>query len=347
MTGVQTCALPIYGVIAIDTNVIKNLIGVVGSVAVPDYNVTVTPDNFYLLTETNSEKNFFPGSTQKKDFLRSLTTALLNTLTSKKISYDKFAQLLVSSVAQKDLLIAFSDTGIQNVFTVNDLSSTLWDGRDSEKNVADDFLGIVDANVGANKANYYVSRSITQSVSLSDPTTLQTTADITYKNASEQKSAFGGDYKDYLRLIVPAGATLVSIAFDKQPVVITPAITDPSLFTGSDFIPPQGLEVTQDQEAGKSVIGFFFIVPAGKTKVVSVSYRTPSGIDPNAVAFGYNLRLFKEPGTVNDPYEASVEFPSQITLVGSDKAFTNIGGKIVYDGLLSSDKDITARFAKK
>jgi hypothetical protein len=335
------------GVIAIDTNVIKNLIGLVGSVNVPDYNVSVTPDNFYLLTETNSEKNFFPGSTQKKDFLRSLTNALMNTLFSKKISYDKFSQLFVLSVAQKDLLMAFSDTGIQNVFTVNNLSSSLWDGREKEKNTADDFLGVVDANVGANKANYYISRSIIQSTSLSDLATLQTTVEITYKNASQRTSVFGGDYKDFLRLIVPEDTSLVSIAFDKKPVAITPAVTDPGIFTSSEFIPPQGLEVTQEQEAGKSVIGFFFIVPAGTSKAVSISYRSPSGIDPNAVAFGYNLRIFKEPGTENDPYEASVAYPNQIALVESDKEFTNVGGKIIYDGYLSADKDIAAHFANK
>jgi len=336
------------GVIAIDTTFIKNLIGVVGSVDVVDYKVTVTPDNFYLLTETNAEKNFFPGSTQKKDFLRSLTNALMDKLSSeKKIPYEKLAQLFVSSVAQKDLLVSFSDPGVQNVFTVNDLSSSLWDGRHAENNVADDFLGVIDANVGANKANYYINRSITQSTSLSDLAALQTTVEITYKNTSQPTSAFGGDYKDYLRLILPANTTLVSIAFDKKPTQITPAITDPALFTAPDFTPPPGLEVEQDEEEGKSIVGFFFIVPAGSTRVVSVSYRSLSGIDPNAVAFGYNLRLFKEPGTVNDPYQVSLAFPDQITLVGSDKDFTDVGGKLIYDGYLSQDKDLTARFAKK
>ena len=336
------------GVIAIDTNFIKNLIGVVGSVDVPDYKVTVTPDNFYLLTETNAEKNFFPGSTQKKDFLRSLTNALADKLSSeRKIPYEKFAQLLVSSVAQKDVLVSFSDPGVQNVFTVNDLSSTLWDGRHSENNVADDFLGIIDANVGANKANYYLTRSITQSTSLNDLAELQTTTEITYKNASQSTSAFGGDYKDYLRLIVPGNTTLVSIAFDKKPVQITPAITDPGIFTSPDFIPPPGLEVDQEQEEGKSVMGFFFIVPAGSTRTVSISYRSPSGIDPNAVAFAYSLRIFKEPGTANDSYSTSLAYPDQVAVVEKNKEFTDVGGKLIYDGNLSQDKEITAQFAKK
>ncbi len=336
------------GVIAIDTNLIKNLIGVVGSVDVPDYKAKVTPDNFYLLTETNAEKNFFPGSTQKKDFLRSLTNALMDTLTTeKKIPYEKLAQLLVSSVAKKDLLVAFADTGVQNVFTVNDLSSTLWDGRKAEKNMANDFLGVIDANVGANKANFYLTRSISQSTSLSDLAELQTTTEITYYNASQSTSAFGGDYKNFLRLIVPANTTLVSVAFDKKPIQITPADTNSADFTAPDFSPPPGLEVNQTQESGKSVIGFYFIVPSGATRTVSITYKGPSGIDPNAVAFGYNLHLFKEPGTADDPVHVSLSYPNLITVVGSDKSFTDVGGKLVYDGYLTQDSELTAHFAKK
>jgi hypothetical protein len=336
------------GVVAIDTTFLKNLLSVVGSVNVPDYKVSVTPDNFYLLTETNAEKNFFPGSTQKKDFLRSLTNALMLKLSSqKKLPYEKFAQMILLSVQQKDLLVSFSDGGVQNIFTVNDLSSTLWDGRTAEKNTAYDFLGVVDANVGANKANYYVKRSIVQETSLEDLGELQTTVGVTYMNSSTKASAFGGAYKNYVRFLVPANATLLSVAFDKKTVQISPAVTDSAIFTSSDFTPPPGLEVEQSQEEGKSVMGFFFIVPAGTTHTVSISYRSPSGIDPNAVAFSYNAHVFKEPGAQNDPYELSVSYPSDVTVVNSDKGFTNVGGKLIYTGELSKDNTIIAHFAKK
>ncbi|SRR6266568_3036436 len=336
------------GVIAIDTSFLKNVLSVVGSVDVPDYKVKVTPDNFYLLTQTYAEKNFFPGSTQKKDFLRSLTNVLMEKLSSQKhLPYEKFAQMIVTSVAQKDLLFALSDSSVQNVFTVNDLSSSLWDGRTAQKNTAYDFFGIVDANVGANKANYYVKRTITQSTSLNDLGELQTTADVTYSNSSTTASAFGGDYKDYVRFLLPANTTLVSIAFDKKTMQTTPAVTDASLFTSSDFTPPPGLEVEQSQEEGKSVVGFFFIVPVGATHTVSITYRSPSGIDPNAVAFAYDVHLFKQPGAGNDPYELSLSYPNDVTPVSGDKAFTNVGGKVVYTSQLTDDRNITAHFAKK
>jgi Protein of unknown function (DUF4012) len=59
---------PVDGVIGVDLSFVKALIAASGSVFVPSYKETVTADNFFLLTEDHAEKNFFPGSTQKKRF---------------------------------------------------------------------------------------------------------------------------------------------------------------------------------------------------------------------------------------------------------------------------------------
>lgn len=338
----------INGVIAIDTDFLKNIISAVGPVILPDYHVTVTPDNFYLLTETYAEKNSFPGSTQKQDFLRSLTDALMNKLqTEKEIPYDKFSQMVVSSLKEKDLLLSFSDPGIQNVFTVNDLSSSLWDGRVFENNTIYDYFGVVDSNLGTNKANYYIKRSINQTSGIDDTGAMKTTAAVTYVNTATKTSTFGGDYRDYVRFVVPDNATLTAVAFNNTQVQTSPAVTDPTLFTMPDFTPPPGLEVDQEQEDKEKTIGFFFIVPVGETKTVSITYTMPGALDTSSTAFSYNLRLFKEPGTGDDPYQLSLSYPNDFTLFTSDKNFTNVGGKLIYSEPFSEDRNITATFSKK
>jgi len=338
----------VNGVIAIDTTFLKDLISVVGPVTLPDYNVTVTPDNFYLLTETNAEKNFFPGSTQKKDFLTSLMNALMEKFaTEKQIPYGKFAQMIVSSIQQKDLLMTFSDQGVQNTYTVNDLSSSLWDGRTYEKNTLYDFFGVVDANVGTNKANYYVKRSITQSTSIDDSGGQQTTAAITYDNTSTKTSPFGGDYRDYVRFLVPENAVLDSVSINNKQVQTSPAVTDPAIFTAQGFTPPPGLEVDQEQEQQESTLGFFIIVPAGVTETVSITYNTPGTLSTNAVAFIYSLRLFKEPGTGDDPYQLYISYPNDFSLLTSDKELSNVGGKLIYSAPFSTDKILSASFTRK
>ncbi|MGH9856523.1 MAG: DUF4012 domain-containing protein, partial [Acidobacteriota bacterium] len=265
------------GVIAVDTTFLKNLLSVLGSVNVPDYKETVTADNFYLLTQTHAEKDFFPGSTQKKDFLRSLTTAMMTELfETKEYSSEKLLLETERSVRSKHLLFAFADKGIQNVFTVNGLSSSLHDGRSEEKQKILDYLGVIDANVGANKANYYVKRSITHSVNMKGLDGLQETAVAMYNNTSEKDSPFGGDYKNYVRFLIPANAKVTGVSIDGVTVQTVSAITDASVYTTPGFIPPSELEVDEEQIGGKKAVGFFFIVPAGKTKTVALHYTVPT-----------------------------------------------------------------------
>ncbi|HSX09269.1 MAG TPA: DUF4012 domain-containing protein [Candidatus Saccharimonadales bacterium] len=338
----------VNGVFAIDTTFLKNLISVVGPITLPDYNVTVTSDNFYTLTETNSEKNSFPGSRQKKNFLESLTQALMNKLTTEKhLSYQVLAQMIVESLQQKDLLLAFSDQGVQNDFTVNDLSSSLWDGRSFQKNTLYDISGVVDANIGTNKVNYYVKRSLSQTTAIDDTGAMRTTISVTYSNASTKTSAFGGDYRDYVRFIYPGNANLTTISFDGKAVLTSPAVTDPAVFTLPDFTPPPGLELEQSQEQGNSTVGFFFIVPTGMTKTVSITYEVPGSLDTSVAAFGYNLWLYKQPGASNDLYQLTLIYPNDFSLLNADKQLTNVGGKLMYEEPLSGDRDLVANFSKK
>lgn len=336
------------GTIAIDTNFLKSLIGVVGSVHVPEYNQTVTEDNFYLTTQTHAEKNSFAGSTQKQDFLRSFTNALLQKIfSSKHLPYEKLVQMVTTAIAQKHLLFAFSDSNIQNVFTVNGFSSSLKDARTSQKNTAFDYGGVVDANIGTNKANYYVTRSLNQHVTITERGDLEAITSATYTNSSTKTSPFGGDYRDYVQFVIPESASLTSVAIDGKETEITAAITDPSVFISEWFTPPPGLEVAQTDELGKKVIGFFFIVPMNQTKTVSITYATPNAIDTRQAVFTYDIHAFKQPGTDADPYQLWVSYPNSFSVVVSDKRLSDVGGKLIYSSPLLEDIDLSATFSKK
>ncbi|MGH7202925.1 MAG: hypothetical protein ACREHC_00600, partial [Candidatus Levyibacteriota bacterium] len=261
--------------------------------------------------------------------------------------YGRLISMLTNAVAQKHLLFSFNDADVQNVFTVNDLSSSLKDDRVSGKNTAFDYGGVVDANVGTNKANYYVKRSLNQEVTLDSLGGVQATSSAIYSNSSTKVSVYGGDFKDYVQFLIPESATLDSVAIDGKSVEITAAITDPAIFSLPDFIPPPGLEVAQSVEFGKKVVAFFFIVSTGQTKRVSISYHTVNAMDTRSPAFTYDLHVFKQPGTDNDPYQLLVTYPNTYTVVDNDKRFANVGGKLSYSDPLLTDMDLMATFSKK
>jgi hypothetical protein len=336
------------GVIAVDTTFLRNLIAVLGQVKVLDYEEIVTPDNFYILTQTHAEKDFFPGSTQKKDFLRSLSNALMvEFFETKEFSYEKLLQEVEKSVRQKHLMMAFADEGIQNVFAVNGLSSSLKDGRSKEKNTFLDFFSVVDANVGTNKANFYIKRSMVQQVAVDGSGGMQATAEVTYVNSSTKDSPFGGDYKNYARFMLPANAVLQGVAFDNTQQTVVPAVVDANLYKDPAFVPPSGLEVEQTEAMGKKVVGFFFIVPAGQSRNVKVTYTVPEAIDLQESAFNYNMRLFKQPGAGEDPYTLFFSYPNGFKPVRHNNNAVDLGGKLVFETKFAQDTDFIVSFSKR
>jgi len=336
------------GVITVDTNFIKNILSVLGTVTVNDYKEQVTADNFYLLTQKHAEENFFPGSTQKSDFLRSLLSSMQESLSEKKgVSYLKLSRAIEQSIKEKHLQFVFVDSAIQKIFTVNNLSGAVWDGRQINDNTFDDFLGTVDANLGQNKTNYYLHRSISQNVTISDSGQIDEEATINYQNMSKKNSVFGGDYKNYVRFILPTGADLKFVSIDNKQVAITSAITDPSLFSAANFHPPSALEIETTEVNGKEVVGFFLIVAIESSKKVSINYTVPQIISATAPSFSYDLLLRKQPGTDQDPYSLTLSYPNKFKPIDLGRDTVDLGGKLTYETALPEDRDINIKFSQK
>lgn len=336
------------GVIAIDTNFIKNILSVMGTVRVEDYKEDVSAENFYMLTQKHAEDNFFPGSTQKKDFLRALFNSVISELRERKnLSYLEYIKALEKSIKEKHLLLAFADPSIQRVFTVNNLSGALLDNREKKKNTYSDFFATFDANIGANKGNYYLKRSISQDVSITDTGELRGTATINFENTSLKNSKFGGDYKNYLRFVLPEGAELQAVRIDNRQMPIIEAITNPSEYTQPGFVPPSELEIESTSSGDKKVIGFFITVPVASSRKVAISYIIPQTVDMGTPVFSYNLRVFKQPGTVEDPYSLTLTYPSKYKPLDLRHGLVDLGGKLRLDTKLLEDKNIEIRFTQK
>ncbi len=334
------------GVVGVDVLFVKELLSAIGSVYVADYDETITSQNLFLKAETHAEKNFFEGSTQKKEFLRSVFNAMrLKLETGKNLPYLAIAKAVRNAILQKHILFAFANPTIQSLFTVQGMSGALWDQRPDDPQVINDFLGINEANVGINKANYFLSRRMNQSVGIDTDGSITERVTVSYSNASNGWP--GGDYTDYFRLIVPQGAILADIAIDDAIVTTTPAITDFLRYEAKNFKKPDDLEIETQNENGKTLYGFLITVPAKGTKKVTVSYTLAKKIDLSQPVFSYDLMLFKQPGTDQDPYTFSLSYPDGFKILHSTPGIESRIGNVVYTSPLTTDKNLRVDFTKK
>lgn len=331
------------GVVAVDVSFVKMLVSAFGKIDVPDYNETITKDNFYTVVENHAEKDFFPGSTQKKDFLQSLFRAMQVRLEQKDIPYQSLYKVLLQGLAQKHVLVASREQPIQNIFTVNGMSSAIIDRRSAKDSILD-FVGISEANVGVNKANVGISRRLSYDVEIDKNASASAKLTITYKN---EKLSEGKDYKNYLRIIMPYGSMLTSISIDNDEKKLISAVTDPKVYEAKIFLDPKGLEVTKEEEGGKTLFGFLVTVPLGKETVIVAKYQPARYLLALPPTFTYDLLLYKQPGTESYPISFSLSYPDAITPVVLSKDLQKKEEKLLLQKTILGDEVIAVTFGQK
>ncbi len=336
------------GVIGVDLSFVKNILSVVGPVKVTDYNQTVNADNFFQIAQTQAQKDFFPGSTQKKDFLRTFYNSLQTKLSGgKDIAYLPLLQAVSQSIYEKHILFAFNNANEQTAFAINGWSSALVDERPASDSTINDFSGFDEANLGGNKVNYYISRSVSQNVSIANDGSINEALTIGFKNNAMTNSSLGGVYKDYIRFILPLNANVPKIQINKKDQKIVPAITDPAVYEKKGFIAPDGLEVEKENQGQNTIYGFLVNVQPQESQSIRIEYTLPQKIALSLPEVSYNLKLFKQPGVDFYPYNFSLNFPPSFKTLDSSSDVKTNGNASSLSTQITRDREVQINLAAK
>lgn len=278
------------GVIGTNLSMVQKLMSVTGPLELVDYGEVITQDNLYERAEAHSEINFFPGSTQKKDFLSAVSQQLLDKIFYQPTNKVALARAILDSAEQAELFMSVTDPQAEEI-----LATLGWNGAllspncpspFTAENCVVDTVMQVEANVGVNKANQHLSRAITQRVELTADTARHTRT-MVYTNTAESEAWPAGKYKTYLRLFVPEGSVLRGASLDGQPLDLA--------------------SFRQVQEDGKQVFGYFLEVPIRSTRTLEVFYETPLPADYKT----YALFEQKQSGVWNNDVRHVIEVGSR------------------------------------
>ncbi len=282
--------LDLDGTIGVNVNTLSSLLRATGPLEVPDYNETITADNLYERSQIHAEVNFFPGSTQKKEFLSTVANSLFAKIPSLGGGDGlKLAGALSESVTEKNTLISVLSPATSHIF------ETLgWTGELSDLpcpttgNCHKDFAMVVDSNFGVNKANYFVRRNITQTITFDKNLTVNHTLRLSYQNTSTSTAWPAGVYKNYSRLYLPVGANISKISLGER------------VLDAKDY--------SQGVEHDKAVIGYLVSIPINSTLDVVVEYTTPQLPQENELLYSWYWQ--KQSGTSSlDPVTVYLNYP--------------------------------------
>lgn len=280
---------PADGIMAVNLSLVQKWLGIVGPVRPADFPEMVTDKNFYQLAQRYSEEDFFPGSTQKRDFLGAVGRELFDkTIGAGWAARARLAGLVWEQLRDRQMLVWAADPGLQR-----ELSSLGWDGGLGR--AEGDYLYVVETNLGANKANCCIQRRVTYDI---EPA--QRTIELFWQNDHDFVHAlppalWGGQYVDYVRVIVPQALVVEKVSVgDRQ---LAPA--SPSGLPASLSQQLRTEEYFREDRGDLALIGFWAIVLAQEHLTAKLTLKSDS--------FPHQLLVKRQPGITELPFRLVVK----------------------------------------
>lgn len=341
------------GVIALDLSAVEKILAVTGPLTLTDYDKEITSKNLFLEAETQAEANFFPGSTQKKDFLAKLGKALLAKLPV--LSAEKIPLLLsaVNSSLDEKHLQAFSFN--QNLETallaVNSGGGLETNSCLPKTNCVNDQVLVLDNNFGANKVNYFLDRKIARTTTIGKEGEVREKLVVNYKNNSPAETWPGGQYKNMIKIYAPSGSRLLAFNIgDDRKATVSGILREDII----KKVKPGEFLVYESSESGRTTWTSEVLVPVGSQKTVSLDFELPVKLNFREIA-QLEATAEKQAGTEEDPLDWKVAFPAFVTpsavlsdsgLPGSGKQLLVNAQVISYNTNLSVDRKLDLEFKK-
>jgi len=312
--------IPVDGVIAIDLKLIKDTIDVLGEVEIVDFARSVNSRNLYEVVQYEVESEFFPGSRKKANFLSALSKNTLDAVMATGLAERfRLAEVLYNNLEERHIQIYFDEEDAQSA-----ISDLYWDGGVNQKscriaNCSSDWFGIVEANLGVNKANYFVERSASVISNVSEES-IERILSLKLKSNANPELGNRGKYKVYVRVMAPEGSVFSNVRVTSV--------------TGSQTLKPEVEDHYERTEAG-----VLMEVNPDQEKTIIFRWKSKSNLNFNKNG-EYNLLWRKQAGTMADPVEIRILMPGNLKFGSVPDGLLTESNNFVYNTTLRKDATV-------
>ncbi|MCL5783789.1 MAG: DUF4012 domain-containing protein [Patescibacteria group bacterium] len=282
------------GIITIDTQVVEELIALTGPIDVFGTTYSANTDPRCNCANVIYELEHYAeiaskGEADRKAVLGTLMQQLLaKLLGSGTDKLPDFINTGIQLASDKHIMLYMHDPQAQQA-----LSQVNWTGE--IKQTDGDYLHINDSNFAGGKSNLYVEEKVTYNIKVDSQGKTTNTVTIEYKNPQPFNTWLNGILRDYVRLYVPKGSTLVSSK-------------------GSD----EKVNTQGDEDLNKTYFEAFITVRPQNSRVLSFEYTLPNKITDKK----YPLLIQKQPGAKDYQYIVKINGSTKAEFdLTSDKQF--------------------------
>lgn len=265
----------IDGIIAVDTQVLKDIVEVLGPVEVAGYGTYSAendprcdcPQIIYELEALADRPTGSLRANRKGILAPMLQAILLKSYGAPKQIWPALFQTVFRNIGEKHVLFYMYDQEEQQAAELINVAGRIqeYDG---------DYFHLNDTNFAGAKSNMFTDHQVQQEIEITDDGTVTKTVTIKYKNPFPPSNCdleagqlcLNGVLRDFVRVYVPKGSQLIEAL-------------------GSE------VEVETKEDLGKTVFeAFFTLRPQGQAKLI-LKYKLPFKVSDT-----YNLLIQKQPG---------------------------------------------------
>lgn len=266
------------GVVAINAELMQEIIGIIGPIDVPGFEISLTGENFIELLQEEGYQNKFKK--EPKKLLSMAGPEIIKRIINQP---DKnILSIINNGLMQKELQFYFSSYDLQR--EIMDLG---WDGR--ILNTDKDYLAVVHTNLGGGKTDKVIKNEIWHNAEIAENGEVIDTLIITRFHQGQKGDLLTGiANNDYLRVYVPFGSKLITAyGFSEMP---SEAFKTPlERYEKDELITEIEKQTEIDQlsgtkiftESGKTVFGNWIHLEPGESKSVYLKYSLPFVIYQN------------------------------------------------------------------
>src|SRR6266487_4168188 len=258
--------VPVQGVIAVTPGFIERALAITGPINVPEYHDTITAQNLvarihYHQLGPGNQGNY---SSQSERFIEVLATHFLAPLRQlSPPAFLKFLQLMINSLHTKHVQIYLNSSAAEHLLQSYHLDAAI-------QSPGSDSLFIVDANIGANKANSLISNVLNDQVIIDGEGNAVHHTTLRYGWVLPGQNYGSSLYRDYLRVYAPPGSTL-------------------QVQNGWE---PRG----KSEALGREVWAGFFTLSSGQTRTITLVWMVPGAAKKGTGGWDYQYTIQRQAG---------------------------------------------------
>lgn len=301
----------IDGIITVNTSIIEDILSKYGSIKIKD--IKFDQYNYFTNLEylvTNIDKHNIKELENRKNILNEFYKALMYKIILTPAKYPQFTDIISASLDNKNIQFYTNDNFVSSL-----LARKNWDGKfPNERTMQEnDFLGIIESNLGGVKSNRYISKYIEYDIyiqKVNNEYIGEVVLNITLKHNGVYNEPLSYVYNGFL-----------------------------NIFTKDDIKISDHPEMHISYENGYKTLGYIIKDLHPKNKITfTYNYILPKKYFQNNK---YNLFLFKQSGT-NDYYDITIHFPPDY--IAKSNTFNTKDNIATYKGNLLNNKLLRLNF---